>query len=247
MFKMIAFDMDGTLALSKWQMDNEMVELFKKLLSKYKVWIISGWDYSQFQKQVIPFLGNDEKILSNLYLCPTCSTKMYLYEKWEWIKKYSLDFTSEEKDYIMKVFNQAIDDLELRPIQTWGELVEDRGTQITYSALGQQAPLEAKHTWDMDAEKRKRIRNYLLKDLQNYNILIGWATSIDITRAGVDKAYGVRKLSEVSWVLLDEIIFVWDAVFPGWNDYPPLEIGVTSKKVFTVEDTKRYIEMLVRG
>jgi len=245
MFKMIAFDMDGTLAPSKWQMDLEMVELFKKLLSKYKVWIISGWDYSQFQKQVIPFLGNDEKLLSNLYVCPTCSTKMYLYENWDWTKKYSLDFTLEEKDYIMKVFNQAIDDLRLRPEKTWWELVEDRWTQITYSALWQQAPLEAKHIWDFDAEKRKKIRNYLLKDLQDYNILIGWATSIDITRAWVDKAYWIKKLSEVSWVSLNEIIFVWDAIFPGGNDYPPLEIWVTCKRVFSVEDTKRYIEMLV--
>ncbi len=245
MFKLIAFDMDGTLAPSKWQMDSEMVELFKKLLSKYKVAIISGGDYSQFQKQVIPFLGTDEKILWNLYVCPTCSTKMYLYQQGEWIKQYSLDFSLDEKKYIMDVFNKAIDDLDLRPSETWWELVEDRGTQITYSALGQQAPLEAKHTWDPDSEKRKKIRNYLLKDLQNYNILIGGATSIDITRAGVDKAYWVKKLSEVSWVDLNEIIFVGDAVFPGWNDYPPLEIGVTSKRVFTVEDTKRYIESLI--
>ncbi len=245
MFKMIVFDMDGTLAPSKWQMDSEMVELFKKLLEKYKVWIISGGDYPQFQKQVIPFLGNDEKLLSNLYICPTCSTKMYLYEKWEWNKKYSLDFTNEERFYIMSVFDKAINDLELKPVKTWGEIVEDRWTQITYSALWQQAPLEEKHKWDPYFEKRKRIRNYILKDLQKYNILIGWATSIDITRAWVDKAYWIKKLSEISWIDLNEMIFIWDAIFPGWNDYPPLEIWVTSKKVFSVEDTKNYIEMLM--
>jgi hypothetical protein len=245
MFKMIVFDLDWTLAPSKWQMDNEMVELFKKLLSKYKVWVISGWDYSQFQKQIVPFLGDDEKLLSNLYLCPTCSTKMYLYENWEWIKKYSLDFSPDEKKYIIDVLNKAIDDLELRPEKTWWELIEDRWTQITYSALWQQAPLEVKHTWDPEFEKRKKIRNYLLKDLQNYNILIGWATSIDITRAWVDKAYWVKKLSEFSWISLDEMIFVWDAVFPGGNDYPPLEIWVTSKRVFSVDDTKSYIKMLI--
>lgn len=245
MFKLIAFDMDGTLAPSKWQMDSEMVELFKKLLTKYKVAIISWWDYSQFQKQVIPFLWTDEKILSNLYICPTCSTKMYLYKNSEWNKEYSLDFSDSDKEKILKVLNKAIDDLNLRPKETWGELVEDRWTQITYSALWQKAPLEAKEVWDPDFEVRKKIRDYIKDDLKDFNILIWWATSIDVTRLWVDKAYWVKKLSEVSGISLNEIIFVWDAVFPWWNDYPPLEIWVTSKRVFSVEDTKRYIESLV--
>lgn len=245
MFKLISFDMDWTLAPSKWQMDSEMVELFKKLLSKYKVWIISWWDYKQFQKQVIPFLGEDEKILSNLYICPTCSTKMFLYKSWVWEKQYSLDFSNEEREKIIKTLNRAIDELNLKPSQTWWELVEDRWTQITYSALWQQAPLEAKEIWDPDFEVRKKIREYIKDDLSEFNILIGWATSIDVTRAWVDKAYWVKKLSEVAWVSLDEIIFVWDALFPGWNDFPPLEIWVTSKRVFNVEDTKKYIRMLI--
>jgi len=242
---MIVFDLDGTLASSKGKMDSEMAELFSALLKKFKVWVISGGDFPQFEKQLIPSLPQDAN-LSNLYLGPTCSTKMYLYEGGAWVKKYSLDFTKAEKEYIMKVFYQAIDDLELRPTETWGELVEDRGTQITYSALGQQAPLEAKHTWDPDFEKRKRIRNYLLKDLQWYNILLWGATSIDITRAWVDKAYGVQKLSEISGATLDEMIFVGDAVFPWGNDFPPLDqLGVTSKKISDVEGTKRFIRMLI--
>lgn len=245
MFKLISFDMDGTLAPSKWQMDEEMVELFKKLLSKYKVWIISWWDYSQFQKQVIPFLWNDEKLLSNLYICPTCSTKMYLYENNSWNKKYSLDFSESEKKKIINTLNNAIEKLNLKPEITYWELVEDRWTQITYSALGQKAPLEAKEVWDPDFKVRKKIRDYIKYDLKEFNILIGWATSIDVTKDWVDKAYWVKKLAEVAEISLDEIIFVWDAVFPGWNDFPPLEIWVTSKKVFSVEDTKNYIRVLI--
>lgn len=245
MFQLIAFDMDGTLAPSKWQMDSEMVELFKELLNHYQVAIISGGDFPQFEKQVLPFLGNDENLLKNLYICPTCSTKMYLYENGEWQKKYSLDFEEDERKYIWEVLNAAIDDLDLRPSKTWWELIEDRGTQITYSALWQQAPWEVKDTWDKDQEKRKKIRNYLLKDLQKYNILIWGSTSIDITRAWVDKAFWLKKLSEISKIDLDNMIFVWDAIYPGGNDYPPLDIGVTCKKVFSLDDTKKYIKKLI--
>gem|GEM_PF-3112085 len=37
MFKMIVFDLDGTLASSKGKMDSEMAELFSALLKKFKV------------------------------------------------------------------------------------------------------------------------------------------------------------------------------------------------------------------
>ena len=245
MFKMVVFDLDWTLAPSKWQMDSEMVELFKILLSKYKVWVISGWDYPQFQKQIIPFLWGDEKILSNLYVCPTCSTKLYLYKDWYWHKEYSLDLTKQEILNITNILNKAIIDLKLEPKQIWWELIEDRWTQVSYSALWQQAPLEEKHKYDPNFEKRKKVRDYIKDDLKWFNILLWWATTIDVTREWVDKAYWVRKLSEISKISLDEIIFVWDAVFPGWNDFPPLEIWVTSKRVFNIDDTKNYIKMLI--
>lgn len=246
MFKMIIFDLDWTLATSKWQIDNEMSSLIQDLLWKYKVWVISWWDYSQYKKQFLPFLWNDENKLKNMYACPTCSTKMYLYKNWKWEKEYSLDFSTEEKKHIIDILNKAIIDLWLEPEQTWWDLIEDRETQITYAWLWQLAPLEAKEKYDPTFEKRKKIRKYILPDLNWFNVLIWWATCIDITRDWVDKAYWVKKLMEVSWVWIDEIIFVWDAIFPWWNDYPPLEIWITSKRVFSVDDTKNFIKNLLK-
>lgn len=245
MFKLIAFDMDGTLTPSKGKMDAEMVELFKKLLWKYQVAIISGGKYELFQKQVLPHLGDDTNLLEKLYVCPTCSTAMYLYRNGAWQKEYSLDLAKEEKEHIISVLNNAIEKLNLKPERLWGEMVEDRMTQITISTLGQEAPIEEKEKYDPDFSKRKQIRDYMLPDLKGFNVLVAGSTSIDITREWVDKAYWIRKLSDVSWISLNEMIFVWDAVFPGGNDYPPLEIWVTSKRVFSVEDTKRYIESLI--
>ena len=48
-------------------------------------------------------------------------------------------------------------------------------------------------------------------------------------------------------VNLDEILFVWDAVFPEWNDYPPYTIWVDSVKVNSVEHTKEIIRRLIEG
>jgi len=41
MYKIIVFDMDGTLSESKTSADSEMIKLFEQLTNKYKVAIIS--------------------------------------------------------------------------------------------------------------------------------------------------------------------------------------------------------------
>ena len=244
MFKMIVFDLDWTLSLSRSQMDNEMIELFKELLTKYKVAIISwGW-YWQFRKQVVDFLWTDENILKNLYLCPTCSTKMYLYKKHSFEEIYSLDLTKDEKNYIISTLKRVIKELNLEPEKTWWNTIDDRDTQISYVILWIDAVYKDKIVWDPDFAKRKKILENIKDDFKDYDVLAAWTTTIDITKKWVNKAYWIRKISEISWIDLDEMIFVWDAIFPGWNDYPPLEIWVTSKRVFWVEDTKKYIRFL---
>ena len=54
------------------------------------------------------------------------------------------------------------------------------------------------------------------------------ATSIDVTKPGIDKAYGIGKLRDVLGISLKEMIFVGDALFPGGNDYPAQQAGVIS-------------------
>ncbi len=48
---------------------------------------------------------------------------------------------------------------DFRIAETWGEQIEDRGSQITFSALGQQAPIEEKKKWDPDFTKREKIKS----------------------------------------------------------------------------------------
>ena len=61
--------------------------------------------------------------------------------------------------------------------------------------------------------------------------LMGGGSSIDVTRPGVDKAYGIHKLQEVLGIPTKEMIFVGDALFPGGNDEPARKAGATCVKV----------------
>ena len=194
MKKLIVFDLDGTLAESKSALDAEMAALLKSLFAIVKVAVISGGNWPQFEKQVLANLPHDEH-LKNLSLLPTCGTKFYRYEAgWELL--YSEDFTAEEKEKIIRSLKQAMEALDSQPGKTWGEVIEDRGSQVTFSALGQQARIEEKKTWDPDFAKRQKMKVVLDQLIPEFSVRLGGTTSIDVTKPGIDKAYGIRKLRD---------------------------------------------------
>ena len=243
MKKLIVFDLDGTLAESKASLDAEMAVLFSALLNIVKVAVISGGDWPQFEKQVLSNLPHDDH-LKNLSLLPTCGTKFYQYTA-DWKKIYSEDFTAEQKEKIISSLKQAIDASGFKVEKVWGETIEDRGSQITFSALGQQAPLEEKKKWDPDFIKRKKMKTLLEKLIPEFSVRLGGATSIDVTKPGIDKAYGIRKLRDILSIGIKEMIFIGDALFPGGNDYPAEEAGVVSIRVRDPNESKRVIETII--
>ena len=243
MKKLIVFDLDGTLAESKSSLDDEIAKLLVALLGIVKVAIISGGNWPQFEKQVLLKLPNDI-YLKNLSLLPTDGAKFYQYKS-GWENLYSEDLTAEEKEKIIDSLKKAIDLSGFKPERFWGELIEDRGSQITLSALGQQAPLEEKKSWDQDFAKRKQVKAILDNFIPEFSIRLGGTTSIDITKPGIDKAYGIGKLRDTLGITIDEMIFIGDALLVGGNDYPAVEAGVVSIQVRGPEETKRVIEAII--
>ncbi|MGA2773186.1 MAG: HAD-IIB family hydrolase [Bryobacteraceae bacterium] len=231
MKKLIVFDLDGTLAESKSSLDAEMSRLLHDLLGIVKVAVISGGDWPQFEKQVLSHLPHDESLV-NLSLLPTCGTKFFQY-KGDWKKIYSEDFTANEKEKITSSLKKAVEQAGFKVEKVWGEVIEDRGSQITFSALGQQAPLVYKDKWDSDFTKRKKIKAILDTLIPEFSVRMGGATSIDVTKPGIDKAYGVRKF------------FIGDALFAGGNDYPAEQAGVVSIPVQGPNETKRVVETII--
>ena len=243
MKKLIVFDLDGTLAESKSALDAEMAELLHDLLGIVKVAVISGGDWPQFEKQLLANLPQDDRLI-DLSLLPTCGTKFFQYTV-EWKKIYSEDFTVEEKEKIIGSFKKALDAAGYKVEKVWGEVIEDRGSQITFSALGQQAPLEEKTKWDPDFAKRKKIKAILDTLIPEFSVQMGGATSIDVTKPGIDKAYGIRKLRDRLGITLKEMIYIGDALFPGGNDYPAEEAGVVSLPVRGPDETKLVIKTII--
>lgn len=243
MKQLVAFDLDGTLALSKQPLQEPMGAALADLLGVAHVAVISGGDWPQFEKQVASRLP-ERADRTRLWLMPTTGTKLYRYDG-AWYPVYAELFDDAQKKAIFAAFDASLEATGFVPEQTWGERIEDRGSQITFSALGQQAPLDAKEHWDPDFAKRKVIQADLRKRLPGLSINMGGATSIDITREGVDKAYGLKKLHDASGIELDSMLFIGDAIFPGGNDYPAKELGLDTVRVRDPEETLAVIAAIV--
>ena len=192
MKKLIVFDLDGTLAPSKSSLAPQTAALLHDLLDIIKVAVISGGAWAQFEKQLLNDLPQN-CCLANLFLLPTCGTKFFQYNG-KWTELYSEDLTAEQRKKIIDSLDKAAREAGFHAGKVWGKVIEDRGSQVTFSALGQQAPLAEKEKWDPDFAKRKKITAILKTLIPEFSVRMGGATSIDVTSRGdAYKFLGVGK------------------------------------------------------
>ena len=249
--RLVAFDLDDTLAPSKSAMPPAMATALRRLLDVVPVCIISGGQMGQFRDQVLAHLDADADELSRLHLMPTCGTRYYTYDPSQadrgtdaWKLVYANDLTPEQIRTGFEIVEAQARRLGLWAERTWGEILEDRGSQITFSALGQEAPLEAKRAWDPTGEKKAALRDAVAPLLPELEVRSGGSTSVDITLKGVDKAYGMTRLAEVTGIALEEMLFIGDRLDPEGNDYPVKALGVPCQAVGGWQDTVTYVTSL---
>lgn len=243
--KIVLFDLDDTLARSKEAISPSMGEALTRLLKHTHVGVITGGKWEQCKKQVIDQLPTDaHPYLHKLYILPTCGSRLHNYSNNTWEEKYAELLSEEEISLITAALTESM--RGMYPIETqYGEIIENRGTQVTFSALGQQAPIHVKEVFDPDQKIRHAIVKKLSPMLPDHEIRIGGSTSIDITKKGIDKAYGIKKIAEHLSLSLDEIGFVGDAIFPGGNDYPAKELGLHCVQVTGPHETEAHIRSWV--
>lgn len=243
--QLVIFDLDGTLAESKTVMDSEMSKILQELLRRTEVAVISGGSFEQFKKQFLASLEAPKDLLSRLHLFPTCGARFFKYTG-DWTEVYAHSLADGEKEKIFSAFEYALKSTGYeKPTPSFGEIIEDRGTQITFSALGQSAPVDLKMAWDPDQKKRLLIKKFLDERLADFEVRVGGSTSVDVTKKGIDKAYGVREMEKQLNISIDKMLFIGDALFPGGNDYAVLTSGVKGVQTSGPTETKRIIREIL--
>ncbi len=239
--QLVIFDLDGTLAPSKQPMKPDLATLMPKLIAKVKVAVISGGGFPQFETQFLASFSADTAGLSNLYLLPTSGTRMMVW-RGSWTEHYNEPIPEKDRKMIIDSLKAALKQGGYaEPAVVYGPVIEDRGSQITFSALGQNAPLEAKESWDPDRSKRERVAEILRAKIPQFDVRLGGTTSIDITRRGINKAYGIHKLEQYLKIPIADMLFVGDALFYGGNDYPAKTTGVDCIQVSGPDETAKLV------
>ena len=245
--RVIAFDLDGTLAVTKSPLSDLMAAQIAALLSIYEVCVISGGNFEQFKTQLIHGLKATPDALSKLHIMPTSGTSYFRFDPKhsEWVMQYSENLSAGERNEIIDVLKDGARELGFWEPSPVGDIIEDRGSQVTFSALGQNAPADRKHAWDPDGVKKYALRDYAAERLPNLEVHVGGTTSVDVTAAGIDKSYGMRKLMDTLGLEREDILFFGDKFDEGGNDYPVKAMGIDTIAVRNWEDTAIAIQAIV--
>ena len=244
--RLVAFDLDDTLAPSKSAIDARIGDLLVALAERVEVAIISGGQLAQFTAQVVDRLpASAGSILPHVHLLPTCGTQYYRLGADGVETVYARTLSDDQKQRALTAVEEEARRLGLWEAQTWGDILEDRGSQITFSALGQTAPVEAKSAWDPTGAKKAALRDAVAARVPDLEVRSGGSTSVDITERGIDKAYGMRELSAHTGIALDDMLFVGDRLDEHGNDYPVLAMGVACQAVEGWQDTAAFLERLL--
>ncbi|MGL5857457.1 MAG: HAD-IIB family hydrolase [Angustibacter sp.] len=245
----VLFDLDDTLAPSKTTVAPEMAGLLADLLVRVPVCVISGGRFEQFRDQLLEPLalvpGVDDR-LHQLHLMPTCGTRYHTWQDGRWQLIYAEDLADEAKRRVVAALTDGARELGLQEPRTWGPVIEDRGSQITFSALGQSAPVHAKRVWDPTGERKEELRRFVADRVPDLEVRSGGSTSVDVTRKGVDKAFGVRRLCAALGVGLPQLLFIGDRLDEGGNDYPVKALGVRCIAVTGPAQTAGVVTDLLR-
>lgn len=245
--KLVAFDLDGTLAVSKQAIASPVTELLVQLLEQSKVAIISGGKFEQLELQVAEKLP-EAAALDNLYIMPTSGAALYEHQNGIWIQVYEKTIDSSEVEHIGKALEEAV--AETKVLQDsptlYGPQIEYRGNAaVAFSALGQLAPPDVKLAWDPTHEKRQALREAVALRLPSYDVKVGGATTVDITQSGVNKAFGMRELSKHLDIPIKDMLYIGDALFPGGNDEVVKETNIKTISVTDPIETARVIDSLL--
>ncbi|MBR3122268.1 HAD-IIB family hydrolase [Candidatus Saccharibacteria bacterium] len=241
MKKVLAFDIDQTLNVAKTPITDEIADLLTKCLNHFEICPISGQKFDQFLIQIVNRLPNPTpKQLSHLHLFVAQGTQYYRYNGSDWEQVYNYPLTDGQVAKITASLEQAAKELNLweeDKLKPGDEIIENRLSQVTFSALGQKADTEAKYAWDPDHKKREKIVKRAKELAPEFDYEIGGTTSINAMTPGMNKVFGMNHLLEELKVNKEDILYFGDMTQPGGNDYPVVQMGIDTITVRNHEDT----------
>ncbi len=232
----IFFDLDGTLTRSRSLMTPEHQELFRKLCDAKDVVVVTGGQISQIKKQIPPTFDGAYFALSQSGNHAVGKDGSLL---------WSEEFSPHQTAAILALVKIIHDDVKL-PVTDENDLVEDRGSQISYSLIGHHEDTAKKEAFDPGAKKRLALLERFNTEVARLrdagaDVRPGGTTTFDFTIAGKHKGFNISRLTEREGWKKEDCVYVGDALFPGGNDETAIGV-VPTHPVKEPDETFDYIQ-----
>lgn len=202
-YKHLFFDMDQTIAPSRQRILTEMYEYLTAL--PQDIIVVSGSSIEQMPHQLGDLhsfrLGQN----GNHAIAPDGTELWYT------------PLTETHRTEILDHINEVVEILEHELNHEWSP-IEDRGAQITFSPIGNTAPVDLKKTYDPDRSKRLSLLDKIPFASEDLVVKIGGSTSLDYIHKDRHKGTNVKKLIDFMKWNKDECIYFGDGLYPGGND-----------------------------
>ncbi len=241
------FDVDDTLAESFGPIYPVSAKIICSLLCSGKTVIFATCRSKELiEDRVLAELPCGSKYFNQIYLQPTGGAAMYKWQNNTWVEEYAERMSDSENNKIIRIYKKALKAIDPQLTNNPYALDKD-GTMLSIAALQPGSPREERATWDPNQEKRKKIIDLILAevDVDGLDVNVGGASSINIARSGVDKAYGINKLFKILKLDKSKALFVGDGIYPGGNDYCILQTGIDTVRADSPEDFAEKFKFLI--
>lgn len=234
------FDLDDTLTPSRSPMEDAHVPLFVELCNAFNVVVVSGSKQSQMEAQLPPLSDTVP------YFQLTQNGNHAIDPRSDVL--WSERFSDAQKELVFSFLKKIHDELAL-PVSDENDLLEDRGSQISYSTLGHHEKLEKKRAYDPTGEKRKALLLAHENDVRELEragveITVGGTTCLDIFLLGKHKGFNVdRLLQKMGWEK-ESCLYIGDALEAGRNDESVVGV-IPTRPVANHEETSIFIKEML--
>lgn len=227
------FDLDGTLAESKQPVGEDTARALASLASVRQWAVATGGTFDQVNMQLlshITWLMPHERSSVSAICVSGGEVWTWSADREDWIRSVIYRLTDAEKCAAESAIMTALARIcYANPPKTWGLVLEDRAAQLTWSALGQEAPLDAKEEWHRIHDIRHRICAAINEQFEvggwQLKARVGGLTSIDITKLGIGKPSGISTLCRLLGFSEHDVVYIGDAFGDGQNDRTVLDAG----------------------
>lgn len=227
-YKHLFFDLDKTIAPARQPILPEMFTLLSSL--PLDIVVVSGqlgekiaWQSNDLYSYKLGQNGNEASDPEGNVL-------------------WNTPLSDEHRQEILSHIQKLIMLLPEKPNEEW-DPIEDRGAQITFSPIGNTAPVDIKMAYDPDRKKRDALLEQVPFVSDELIVKIGGSTSLDYIHKDRHKGTNVQKLIDLKNWNKDECVYFGDGLFPGGNDEAVIGVIETIPVIDHLDTFKKLKEM----